>query len=37
MALKNCVNGRKVYGGPSKEAVTKQISLIEEFIAQRKK
>ena len=37
MALKNCVNGRKVYGGPSKEAVTKQIQLIEEFIAQRKK
>ena len=37
MALKNCVNGRKVYGGPSKEAVTKQIQLIEEFVAQRKK
>ena len=36
MALKNCVNGRKVYGGPSREAVTKQIQLIEEFIAQRK-
>ena len=37
MALKNCVNGRKVYGGPSKQAVAKQIQLIEEFIAARKK
>ena len=37
MSLKNCVNGRKVYGGPAKESVQKQISLIEEFVAQRKK
>ena len=32
MALKHCVNGRTVYGGPAKESVIKQISLIEEFI-----
>ena len=32
MALKHCVNGRTVYGGPAKESVLKQISLIEEFI-----
>ena len=35
MALKNCVNGRKVYGGPSKEAVAKQIELMEAFVAER--
>ena len=33
LALKTCVNGRKVYGGPAKESVEKQISLIEEFVA----
>ena len=37
MSLKNCVNGRKVYGGPARESVQKQISLIEEFVAARKK
>ena len=36
MALKNCVNGRKVYGGPSKEAVMQQIEQIEAFVAERK-
>ena len=36
LALKTCVNGRKVYGGPARESVEKQISLIEEFVAQRK-
>ena len=36
LALKTCVNGRKVYGGPAKESVEKQISLIEEFVAARR-
>ena len=36
LALKTCVNGRKVYGGPARESVEKQISLIEEFTAARK-
>ena len=36
MALKNCVNGRKVYGGPSKVAVMEQIEQIEGFVAERK-
>lgn len=36
MALKNCVNGRKVYGGPSKVAVMEQIEQIEAFVAERK-
>ena len=36
LALKTCVNGRKVYGGPARESVEKQIALIEEFVAQRK-
>jgi len=36
LALKTCVNERKVYGGPAKEQVTKQIALIEEFVAERK-
>ncbi|WP_251316299.1 argininosuccinate lyase [Flintibacter muris] len=36
LALKTCVNGRKVYGGPARESVEKQISLIEEFVAARK-
>ncbi len=35
LALKTCVNGRKVYGGPAKESVEKQIALIEEFVARR--
>ena len=36
LALKTCVNGRKVYGGPARESVEKQIALIEEFTAQRR-
>jgi len=36
LALKTCVNERKVYGGPARESVEKQIALIEEFVAQRK-
>ena len=36
LSLKTCVNGRKVYGGPARESVEKQISLIEEFVAARK-
>ena len=35
LALKTCVNGRKVYGGPARESVEKQIANMEEFIAQR--
>jgi argininosuccinate lyase len=35
LALKTCVNGRKVYGGPAKESVLIQIQHIEEFVAQR--
>ena len=34
LALKTCVNGRKVYGGPSKESVEKQIQNIEQFVSQ---
>ena len=36
LALKTCVNGRKVYGGPAKESVEKQIGLIEEFVSARR-
>ena len=35
LALNTCVNGRKVYGGPAKESVEKQIALIEEFVQAR--
>ena len=35
LALKTCVNGRKVYGGPARESVERQIANMEEFIAQR--
>jgi argininosuccinate lyase len=35
LQLKTCVNGRKVYGGPSQESVAKQIELIEQFVAER--
>ena len=33
LQLKTCVNQRKVYGGPSKESVEKQIANLEEFVA----
>jgi len=36
LALKTCVNGRKVYGGPAKESVEKQIALIQEFVDARR-
>ena len=32
LALKTCVNGRKVYGGPAKESVEQQIENIEGFV-----
>ncbi|MGN1346573.1 MAG: argininosuccinate lyase, partial [Eubacteriales bacterium] len=32
--LENCVNGRKVYGGPSKESVLHQIELLKNFMEQ---
>ena len=35
LALKTCVNGRKVYGGPARESVEQQIANIEAFIAER--
>ena len=35
LELKTCVNGRKVYGGPAKEAVEAQIAAIEEFVEAR--
>ncbi len=33
--LKTCVNGRKVYGGPAKEAVERQIESILAFVEER--
>lgn len=35
--LNTCVNGRKVYGGPAKEAVETQITSIEHFLQERRK
>nr|WP_317325704.1 argininosuccinate lyase [uncultured Flavonifractor sp.] len=35
LELKTCVNGRKVYGGPAKEAVEQQIANIKAFVAER--
>ena len=35
LELKTCVNGRKVYGGPAKEAVEQQIASIQAFVEQR--
>ena len=32
LALSACVNGRKVFGGPAKESVLKQIEIIESFL-----
>ncbi|MCD8145326.1 MAG: argininosuccinate lyase [Oscillospiraceae bacterium] len=32
LALKTCVNGRKVYGGPAEEEVLRQISYIQQFV-----
>ena len=36
LSLKTCVNERKVYGGPARDSVEKQIALIEEFVAARR-
>jgi len=36
LALKTCVNGRQVYGGPSAKSVAVQIENIEAFLQQRK-
>ena len=35
LELKTCVNGRKVYGGPAKEAVEQQIANIQAFVKER--
>ncbi|WP_294549057.1 argininosuccinate lyase [uncultured Pseudoflavonifractor sp.] len=35
LELKTCVNGRKVYGGPAREAVEQQIANIQAFIGAR--
>ena len=35
LELKTCVNGRKVYGGPAKEAVEQQIANIKDFVKER--
>ena len=35
LELKTCVNGRKVYGGPTKEAVEQQIANIQAFVKER--
>ncbi|MCI6397884.1 argininosuccinate lyase [Lawsonibacter sp.] len=35
LELKTCVNGRKVCGGPAKEAVERQIEAIEQFVRER--
>lgn len=35
--LNTCVNGRRVYGGPAKEAVETQIASIEQFLQERGK
>ena len=35
LELKTCVNGRKAYGGPAKEAVEQQIANIQAFIEAR--
>ncbi len=35
LALRTCVNGRKVYGGPAEEEVLRQISYIQSFVDAR--
>jgi argininosuccinate lyase len=35
LLLKTCVNGRKVFGGPARESVEKQIESIEAFVEAR--
>ncbi len=35
LALRTCVNGRKVFGGPAEEEVLRQIAYIQEFVDAR--
>ena len=35
LELNTCVNGRKVYGGPSAESVQQQIDHIQTFVQER--
>ncbi len=37
LSLETCVNGRKVYGGPAKESVMKQIEALRVFLKEREK
>jgi argininosuccinate lyase len=37
LELKTCVNGRKIYGGPAKEAVEQQIASIMQFLQERER
>ena len=37
LELKHCVHERKVFGGPSKDDVTRQIQSIKDFVARRAK
>lgn len=37
ISLETCVNGRKVFGGPSEESVNTQIALLNEFVMSAKK
>ena len=34
--LRNCVNGRKVYGGPAESEVERQIAYIKDFVAEHR-
>ena len=36
LELRHCVHERKVYGGPSKDDVTRQIQSIKDFVAQHR-
>ena len=35
VSVKTCVEGRKAYGGPAKQAVETQIQLISDFLQQQ--
>ena len=35
LALRTCVNGRRVMGGPAEEEVKRQIAYIKGFVAER--
>ena len=36
LELKHCVHERKVYGGPSKDNVSRQIQSIKDFVAEHR-